>query len=333
MPLPTRPAISLPLPADAEACLAKAVWAEQRGYDGVWLADIGTQDACTLAAAVAARTERLRIGLAVVPAYTRTPAVFASTAMTLSQLAPGRIVMGLGASSHGMMEGWHGLAFRKPLTRVRETAQVLRAMLAGERVDFDGETLSSHGFQVRPPPKGTVPIYLAGLRPRMLEMAGEVGDGIVLNNYPLPALPRMLEHVAAGAARAGKKLEDLEIVCRHHVIVTDDPAAGREEFRRRFAPYFATEVYNRFLAWAGYEAAAATIAQGWAEKDRAKTTGALTDDLVDQLGVIGDADHCRAVIREHVKAGITTPCINPVSSQPGAVEAAFEAFAPEQFPT
>lgn len=331
MSLPIRPAISLPIPPDVAACLEKAVWAEQCGYDGVWLADVGTVDALTLAAAIGACTHSLRIGIGVTPVYTRTAAVLASTATTLSHLAPGRFVMGLGASSHTMVENWNGIPFEKPVTRVRETAQLLRKMLAGEKSDFQGATLRSKAFRVSPLPKGAVPIYLAGLRPKMLEMAGEYGDGIVLNSYPLQALPRMLEHVAIGAARAGKKLEELEIVCRHHVIVTDDAAAGREDFRRRFAGYFATEVYNRFLAWAGLQETAATIAEGWVEKDRAKTAGALTDDVVDKLAVIGDAEHCRAVIREHIEAGITTPCINPITSDPAVVQATFEAFSPARF--
>ena len=323
---------SLPTPPDVAAYLERALWAERQGYDGVWLADIGTVDVLTLAAALAVKTEALRIGLAVVPAYTRTPAVFASTAMTLSHLAPGRVIMGLGSSSHTMIEGWHGMAFEKPLTRVKETTLLLRKMLAGQREQFEGETLRSSGYTLRPPAMGEVPIYLAALRPKMLEMAGEFGDGIVLNSYPLEALPRMLEHVAVGAERAGKQLADLEIVCRHHVIVTGDEAAGRDLFRQYFAPYFATPVYNKFLAWCGYEGAAAEIAVGWREKDRGKTAAALDDALVDRLGVIGPPEKCREIIAEHIRLGITTPVINPIGQDPAIIQASYEAFTPAEFP-
>jgi probable F420-dependent oxidoreductase len=323
--------VSLPIPPDVETCLERALWGEAEGFDAVWFADVGTVDALTLAAAIAVKTSRIQVGLGVVPAYTRTPAVFASTVMTLSHLAPGRIVMGLGASSHGMIEGWHGIPFEKPLTRVRETVQVLRGMLAGEREDFQGETLRTSGYRLLPPLKGAVPIYVAALRAKMLEMAGEYGDGIVLNSYPLEALPRMLEHVAVGAARAGKRLEEMEIVCRHHVIVSDDVPAAREQFRKRFAAYFATPVYNDFLAWCGFPEAAGVIAEGWKEKDRAKTSGALDDALVDKLGVLGGPDHCRDVIREHIKLGITTPVINPISDDPAVIAATYEAFAPGRF--
>jgi alkanesulfonate monooxygenase SsuD/methylene tetrahydromethanopterin reductase-like flavin-dependent oxidoreductase (luciferase family) len=230
-----------------------------------------------------------------------------------------------------MIEGWHGLPFAKPLTRVKETARLVRSMLAGEKSAFEGETLRSQGYRVSPPPKALVPIYLAALMPRMLEMAGELGDGVVLNLFPLAALPRMMEHIAAGARRAGKRLEELEIVCRHQVCVTENPGAAREFIRRRFAPYFATPVYNNFLRWFGYPEVARRIEEGWREKSRAKTEGALDDALVEQIAVIGDADKCREEIRAFVRGGVTTPAISAFSPDPAEFEATLEAFRPDRF--
>ncbi|HUJ73791.1 MAG TPA: LLM class flavin-dependent oxidoreductase, partial [bacterium] len=263
--------------------------------------------------------------------YSRTPAVLASTALALSHLAGERFILGLGASSHLMVEGWHGLKLEKPLTRMRETTLLLRMMLAGEKAEFDGETLHSHGFRLLQPAKAPVPIYLAGLRPKMLELAGELGDGVVVNLFPSKALPKMLEHVAVGGARSGKTRGDLDIVCRHQVLVTDNPAQARDRFRQRFAPYYATPVYNRFLAWAGYPEVAAAIEQGWQAKDRARTTGALSDALVDELAIIGSADECRARILALARTGITTPIIHPLTTDPAEMRRTLEAFAPERF--
>ncbi len=332
MSLPKRLGITLPVPPDVDASMQWALWAERKGIDAIWFADTGGADSLTLAAAVAVKTARIRLGMGVVPVYTRTPALFASTVMTLSHLAPGRVVMGLGASSHAMVEGWHGIPFAKPLTRVRETALMLRKMLTGERENFAGETLHSTGFRLVPPARERVPIYLAALRPKMLEMAGEVGDGVVLNSFPVEALPRMMDHIRAGVERAGRKLEDVEIVNRHHVIVTDDVAAGRERFRAVFTGYFATPVYNKFLAWLGYADAAANLDEGWKRKDREQTATALSDELIDEIAVIGDAGHCRDVVREFMAEGITTPVINPIADSPEQIAATFEAFAPENFP-
>ncbi|MBI3993107.1 MAG: LLM class F420-dependent oxidoreductase, partial [Candidatus Lambdaproteobacteria bacterium] len=314
----TRLALTLPEPGDVQASLARAEWAEREGFDDVWFADTGGVDALTAAAAVAMRTSRVRIGIAVVPVFTRTPAVIASTAMTISQLAPERFVLGLGASSHAMIEGWHGLPFDKPLTRVRETARLVRAMLDGEKTAFQGELLRSHGYRVNPPVRGHVPLYVGALRGRMLENAAELGEGVVINLYPRSHLPQIMARIAAGAQRAGKSAEALDVVSRIQVCVTDDVPGALATARARFAPYFATPVYNKFLAWCGYPEVAATIAEGWARKDREKTMSALSDELIHQIVVIGDEETCRAEVRDHVVRGVTTPIIASLLHEPEA---------------
>ena len=331
MSLPTRMGLSLPVFQDLHKTVEMAKWGEDNGYEGLWIADSGDLDALTVSAVLATHTERVRIGTAVVPVYPRTPAGLASITTTISQLAPGRFILGLGSSSHLMIDGWHGIPFEKPLSRVKETTQVLRGMLNGEKVSFTGGTLRSKGYRLAPPLQAPVPIYLAALLPRMLEMAGEFGDGVVLNLFPLSALPKMMEHIAIGAQRAGKKMEDLEIVCRHQVWVTGDPAAARALVRKRFAPYYATPVYNKFLAWFGYPDKAQTLTEGWREKDRDKTEGALDDELVEQIAVIGDADKCREEIRAFVAAGITTPVIACIAPDPQEYRDTVEAFLPDKF--
>jgi len=203
MSRPIRLAITLPEPGGVDATLARAEWAEKEGFDDLWLADTGGIDPLTLLPALGMHTKKIRIGIAVVPVFTRTPAVLASTAMTISHLVPGRFVLGIGSSSHAMIEGWHGLEFSKPLTRVRETALMLRSMMLGEKSSFEGDVLRSQGYRLSPAPQGEVPLYIGALRGKMLELAGELGDGAVVNLYPREHLPEMVAHIAAGAARAG----------------------------------------------------------------------------------------------------------------------------------
>ena len=328
---PQRIAVTVPIQPGVEATLRHARWAEEEGFDDVWFSDSGGVDALSLAAAVGAVTRRVRIGTAVIPVYSRTPAVFAASAYSLHHACGGRFILGLGSSSQTMMEQWHGLEFAKPLTRVRETAALVRALLAGERSAFDGETLRSHGYRQPPLPDGSVPIHLAGLRGRMLELAGEVGDGAVVNLFPIRALPKIMEHVGRGAARAGRTLADREVVCRHQVFVTDDKPAARALFRRRFAPYYATPVYNRFLAWAGFEEAAAEIEAGWAARDRERTTGALDDALIDEIAILGTADECRERVRALAAGGITTHIIACPSEDPADQRRTCDAFRPAAF--
>jgi probable F420-dependent oxidoreductase len=330
MPPIQRVAVTIPAGPDLASTIERILWAEDNGYEDAWYADSGAPDSLTMAAGIAHHSPRLRIGVAVTPVYTRTPAVLAATANVIGQLLPGRFVMGMGASSQTMMDNWHGVPLEKPVTRVRETAQMVRAMLAGEKSDFALDTLRSRGY-VQAPLEQPVPVYLAALRAKMIEMAAEVGDGVIFNLWPKKALPKMIEHVHIGARRAGKDPAEVEVVNRHMVLVTDDKQAAVETFKARFAPYYATPVYNRFLAWAGYEEAAAEIAAGWADRDRSRTTGALTAEMADEIAVIGTAEECRERLRWAGETGIHTHIIAPLTTDPAEIRRTFEAFTPENF--
>ncbi|MFP6806484.1 MAG: LLM class flavin-dependent oxidoreductase [Pseudomonadales bacterium] len=329
MAVPQRIAITLPDPRGLDATIELAKWAEAEGFDDLWFADSSGIDALTTAAAVALNTDRCRIGTAIIPVFSRTPAVLASTTHVLNKLSKGRFILGLGSSSQTMMENWHGLKFEKPLSRVKETTQLIKSMLSGEKSNFDGITVKSHGYRQLPLDADQQPVYMAALRGKMLETAAEFSDGVILNLFPKDALPKMMEHIKIGAERAGKKLEDVEIVCRHQVIVTDDKPAARNFIRAGFAPYYATPVYNAFLAWAGYEDVAKTIAEGWAAKDRSKTTGALDDALVDDIAILGTREECQARIRELGEMGITTHILSCVS--PKETQATFDSFTAKNF--
>ena len=331
MPIRKRIAVTLPIGPNIEDSIAVVKWAEANGIDDVWFSDAMAPDSLTMVAVIAPYTQRMRVGVAVTPVYTRTPAVFAATANVLAQMLPGRFVLGLGSSSQAIMERFNGIKLEKPLTRVRETAIMVRSMLAGEKSDFALSTLSSRGYRQEPLPTPP-PIYLAALRPRMIEMAAEVGDGVVFNLWPRKALPKMMEHVARGAERAGKRLEDIEIVNRSFVMVTDDVEAGRATFRNYYTPYYANPVYNEFLKWAGYKDEAEGVLAGWAARDRELSTSSITDEIIDAVAIIGNAEEVHARVREQTAAGIDTTIVSPIGQMPLAdAMPAFEAFGGGRF--
>ena len=330
MALQKRVAITLPAGPRIDDTIKRLQWAEENGFPDAWFSDAGAPDTLTQIAAVGHHTTSIRIGVAVTPVYTRSPSVLAASANVISQVIPGRFVMGLGSSSQTIMGQWNGIPLEKPVTRVKETAQLVRQMLAGEKTNFEGATLKSRGYRQAPldnPP----PIYLAALRPKMIEMAAEVGDGVIFNLWPKSALPKMMDHVRIGAERAGKNAEDVEIVNRAMVLATDDKEYGRNLFRAAFAPYYATPVYNSFLAWAGHTDAANTITEGWAAKDREKTSGALSDELIDEIAIIGTEDEIRERIREDAAGGVHTSIIAPLAAKPEDLERTFAAFTADQF--
>ena len=325
-----RVAVTLPAGPSIKDTIERITWAEENGFPDAWFSDSGAPDTLTQIAAIGHHTTSIRIGVAVTPVYTRSPSVLAASANVIEQVIPGRFVMGLGSSSQTIMGQWNGIPLDKPLTRVKETAQLVRTMLTGAKTDFEGETLYSRGYR-QAPLENPPPIYLAALRANMIEMAAEVGDGVIFNLWPKGALPKMMEHVKIGAERAGKKAEDVEIVNRAMVLCTDDKEYGRNLFRAAFAPYYATPVYNKFLAWAGYTDAADTITEGWAAKDREKTSGALTDEMIDEIGIIGDEDEIRERIQADADGGVDTHIIAPLAASREDVERTFNAFTAANF--
>ncbi len=317
-------------PDAVERTIEVALWAESLGYDDFWLADAGGVDALTMSALVLARTERIRVGIAVVPVYTRTPPVLAATLATLDSLAPGRFVLGLGSSSHFMMEGWHGVPFERPVARVRETVELIRLILSGEKTSYEGDVVRSRGYQ-QPRVATHIPIHLAALRPRMIDLAAQQAEGIILNLFPRAALPRVFGTVDEALARHGRDRSSVEVATRVSVTVTDDRGAARDAFRQAFIPYYATPSYNSFLSWAGRPDVADAVREGWATRDRAACYEAMEDALVDEIAISGSAQHCQDRVRELHAAGITTPLMFCLSTDRAVVEATFEAFAPANF--
>ncbi|MDA0977773.1 MAG: LLM class flavin-dependent oxidoreductase [Proteobacteria bacterium] len=330
MSLKKRIAVTLPAGPRITDTIARLKWAEDNGITDAWFGDAGAPDSLTQIAAVGHHTKSIRIGVAVTPVYTRSPTVLAASANVIEQVIPGRFVLGIGSSSQTIMGQWNGIPLDKPLTRVKETAQLVKTMLTGEKTDFQGETLSSRGYR-QPPLENPPPVYIGCLRQKMIEMAAEVGDGVIFNLWPKGALPKMIEAVKRGAGNGGKNWEEVEVVNRAMVLCTDDKAYGRNLFRAAFAPYYATPVYNKFLAWAGYQDAADQITQGWAEKDREKTSGALTDELIDEIAIIGNEDEIRARIQEAADGGVHTHIIAPLAASREDVERTFNAFTADKF--
>lgn len=323
-------AISLPAPfLSAAECVDLARRAENEwGYENIWLAETNGPDSFSLAGALAAATSRSAIGTAIVPVYNRTPAVLAMSAASLAQLSGDRFILGLGSSSHAIIEGWNGIAFERPLGHVRDAVAIVRQALAGEKTHHDGENLHSQGFRLAGLPARPVPIYLAGLRAKMLALAGEIGDGLIINLFPVTALPQILEAYRSGASRAGRDGAKDEVVCRFQVAVTEDVPAARQIVRMVFAGYVAQPVYNAFFAWCGFEDEAKAVADAFARRDRAASTAAMSDDLVDRVTILGTAEQCREQLAGFVEAGVTTPVIAPIATDRRGVEAVFEALAP-----
>jgi probable F420-dependent oxidoreductase len=319
-----------------DAGFERGVWAEQAGFDDVWLPDgEGFQDPIALAAALGVATQRIRLCTGVVPAFNRPPAVLATGVVAAEQRAPGRFVLGLGASTGNMIDRWYGLPFERPLTRVRETVSLLREIFLGQKTDFVGVTLRSRGFRLQGLPSGPVPIYLAAMGAKMLQLAGEIADGVVLNDFTPPdRLSWALEQVDLGAKRGGRRADDLEIVKRRAVVLAEDDDEVREAtdfFRRYLAFYGSATSYQEIMRQLGYGDSVEQIRAGYATRDRKRTTNAISETMVARICTYGSTAFCQARLREDYAGGVDTVAISPQARDATAFARAASAFAATSF--
>jgi len=309
------------LPAAEFVAVARET--EARGYHAAWTGEAAGYDAITLMATIATHTERLHVGSAVVPVQTRTPVVLGQSAATLSHLAPGRVLLGIGLSSKVIVGDWHGLAFAPSLQQIREAVQVIRMVASGERVNFDGKFYRVRNFRLAaPPPSPPVRVVLAALGPEMLELAGEIADGVVLNWIPPETVPVSIEHLEAGAKKAGRTLGDFEIASFIRTCVTDEAGAAREALARDITGYATVDAYANFFRNAGFAEEVDLVNAAWRAGDRSGAVKQVSQRFLDGLGVVGPEAFCRERIAEFARAGLTQPVIVPFAPGGGDARAA-----------
>ena len=299
-------ALSVPLDGFSLAEHAEiAREAEALGYSDAWSLEIDGVD-CFAPLAVAAMATQMRVGTAIANVFTRGPATLASTAAGLAEIAPGRFCLGLGAGSQPIVEFWNGGTFRRPATRVREMVQVLRQAFAGERVTFQGETLHVNGFRLSRPVAEPIPIHVAALRPGMLRVAGEVGDGAIINWLSAEDVSTPVSIARQAAAEAGRDPEALEITARLMVHI-DPPDPESDQFvRRDIAAYMNVPVYKAFQQWIGRGDLFAPMWEAWAQGDRRGALAAIPDQAVQELTLRGSMAEIRAHAQRYLDAGVDT---------------------------
>jgi probable F420-dependent oxidoreductase len=271
--------------------------AEALGYTDLWSAESGGADAFTPLALAAAWAPTLRLGTAIVPAFTRGAATLAATVASMVQAAPGRFALGIGTSSNVIVENWNSIPFELPYQRVRDTIRFLRAALAGEKVTQEYETFAVKGFRLGIRVDEMPPILVAALRPGMLRLAGRDGDGAIINWLSADDVKTVVPHVGDGK----------EIVARIFVLPTEDEEVVRFVGRRALAAYLNVPVYAEFHEWLGRGEVLRPMWDAWRAGDREAATAAIPDSLVDELIVHGSPADCRAHLARYAENGVTTP--------------------------
>ena len=273
------------------------------GYTDLWSSEAGGQDGFTPLALAAAWAPEARLGVAIIPAFTRGPATLAMSVASLAEAAPGRFVMGIGASSNVIVERWNGIPFENPYARVRDTVKFMRTALAGEKVEEDYESFSVKGFRLQMNPLAVQPkILVAALREGMLRLAGRLGDGAILNWLSADDVKTVAPLVHAGG-------EGKEIVARIFVCPTTDVEKARAIGRRMIAAYLTVPVYAAYHEWLGRGERLEGLWTHWKSGDRKAALEAIPDEVVDELVIHGSPDECREHVARYVDAGVDTPAL------------------------
>jgi probable F420-dependent oxidoreductase len=292
----TIPLIGVPLLEHADIVRALP----DLGYTDVWSAETNGTDAFTPLALAAAWEPTLRLGTAIVPVYTRGPALIAMSAASMEAAAPGRFVLGLGASSPVIVGNWNGIPFEQPYQRTRDILRTTKSALAGERVDGEFDTFTIKRFKLEQAPASPPKIVLAALRAQMLRLAGSEADGAILNWLASYNVGQCVE--AVGNA-------DAEIVARIFVCPTEDVEFARNLGRMLISTYLTVPAYAAFHDWLGRGEQLKPMHDAWAAGDRAGAAAAIPDDVVDDLVLHGSPQSCREQVQAYVEAGVKTPVL------------------------
>jgi alkanesulfonate monooxygenase SsuD/methylene tetrahydromethanopterin reductase-like flavin-dependent oxidoreductase (luciferase family) len=258
-------------------------------------------------------TERIGLGTGIVNVYSRTPALLAMAAVTLDELSGGRTILGLGTSGQRVVEGWHGVPMARPLRRLRETTEAVRAITSGSRRGYTGETISvAPGFAVTlARPRDRIPIYHASLTPRAIKQCAEVADGWLPYFTSPKTLRADVAMIEESLRAADRERTSFTVAPLLPVLVTDDDASARAVLRRHLAFYIGGmgRFYREVVTRHGFGDTAEAVRRLWETRERDAAAEAITDELLDAFAIVGDERRCRARLDDYRVAGADLPVL------------------------
>jgi probable F420-dependent oxidoreductase len=303
--------MTVPLPGHLHTHRDRLVELADMGYTDIWSAESDGADAFTPLAMAAAWEPRLRLGTAIVPAYTRSPACFAQSVASMADAAPGRFAIGIGSSSNVIVEKWNGIPFVEPYKKVRDVVRFLNDALSGEKVAKSYDTFEVNGFKLGVRPEVKPKILVAALREGMLRLAGRESDGAIIN-WLSPTDVRRVAEVVKDAAGG----EEREIVARIFVCPSENAEVVRAAGRFAIAAYLNVPVYAEFHRWLGRGPQLQGMWDAWKAGDRKAALAAIPDEVVDDILIHGSPAECRAKIQSYFDNGVTTSSLAILALDP-----------------
>ncbi len=309
--------------------------AEELGYESVWVAEGHGGDQFSVLTACALATRTILLGTSITSIFVRSAPTIAMAAACVDQFSHGRFILGLGSSHKVQVEPEHGLEFSQPVQRLKECVEIVRLLLRDGEVSYKGSTYNIERFDLWfEPLRKEVPIYVAAVFPRMLQICGQIAQGTLLTWCTLEHATAAAEHVALGARRAGRVPEEVDVATLLPCAVSGDREEARDSMRLPIASYAGFfPRYRRLMAEAGFAQEVEAVSRAWKEGDRERALELVPTGLIDKIALAGTPEECRQRIRDYRRAGIVLPIISPRASGKDAkkqVMEAIQACAPQQ---
>lgn len=312
-------------PVDIVDCVKLA---EELGYESAWIVEGHGGDQFSILTACAVQTKRILLGTAISSVFVRSAPTIAMAAACVDHFSNQRFILGLGSSHKVQVEPEHGIAYAKPVQRLRETVAIIRALLRDGVVSYKGETITLDRFDLWfSPIRKEIPIYVSAVFPQMLEVSGEIAQGTIMVWSTQESGRKAAEHIALGARRAGRRPQDIDIVSLLSCSVSENRQEAFDRMRPAaafYAGFFPR--YNRLMAESGFPEAAQAIRTTWQKGDREGAAKLVPDELIQALGVAGTPAECRARIEAYRSAGIALPIIFPLGGGPDSKQKVMEAI-------
>jgi probable F420-dependent oxidoreductase len=302
--------------------------AEELGYESAWVAEGHGGDQFAILSACAAVTQRILLGTSISSVFVRSIPTIAMAAATVDHISRRRFILGLGSSHRVQVEPEHGISYSKPVQRVRESVEIIRTLLRDGVVSYKGETVDIERFDLWfAPIRQEIPIYLAALFPKMLQVCGEIAQGVILTWSTLDAGRRAADNIAIGALRARRRPEEVDITSLLPCYVTNDRGQAFDAMRPAVAFYGGFfPRYNRLMAESGFPEAAQAIKTAWNQGGHEAATKVVPDELIEAIAVAGTPAECRDRIEAYRRSGITLPIISPRPTGTDPKQATIEAL-------
>lgn len=286
---------------------------EASGWGGAWITEINGVDGVTAASTTANTLNHGRTGSAILPMQTRDPLLMAMTAASLDQIAKGGFVLGLGTSTKIIIEDWHATPWGSPIALTRDYLALVRRFLSGERVTTEKGRWIYNRAQLGMKPRRQIPIYLAALNDQMLQLAGEIADGVILNFVTPADVEHARRMVALGASRSGRSLDDFELMIFFRASVTNDYDSVRERYQRELFTYIMSPVYQKMFDRENYGEDCKNIEALWRAKEREQALNSIPEALIRDRVLIGSSEEISERLATYRNVGLNTALVTPVA--------------------